>query len=706
MRSRILLIILLLFAAPNILAQPELDTTFNSTGMATASLGLGGATDVAVQSDRKAVAVGGCTNIDLWRFAFCLARFNENGTLDSSFNGGTFRVAIPGIDLTGNAGTGGIAVQSDGKLVLAGFATYSGQRRVVVARLNQDGSNDSTFGTGGIVSTDIEPGIHSGAADVAIQDDGKILIAGTYGPVSSPQRLFAARYTANGTLDATFGTGGVFRADLPGFSTQGRSLAIGPAGTIIIGGAARNVADTSVYYLVVRLNPNGTPDTNWDGDGYKSIQYSTVSSGDEIGIRSVAAQPDGRIVALGYPNVIYRFLADGSPDLTFDSDGARPAWPSANHEPFAVFVTPNGKITATGNTLGSGSPSGTFYRCTVARYLPDGSPDTSFSGDGYFTCDRGNSGGRSVVVDRQGRIVVAGLASNSVVVFETPFFFVFRLKSSPNYRPFDFDADGKSDISIFRPSSGQWWLEQSGSGTVAHTFGGATDRIAPGDYTGDGRADVAVYRPASGEWLILRSEDFTYYSFPFGSPADIPVSGDFDGDGKTDAAVYRPANGIWFILRSGGGTTIESFGIDGDQPVASDYDGDGITDIAVFRPSNGQWWLKRSSAGIFAVTFGTSTDRTVPGDYTGDGRADIALYRPSTGEWLILRSEDFSFYSFPFGIATDTPAPGDYDGDGRFDAAVFRSSAAIWYVQRSTAGLLIRSFGAPTDLAVPNAFVR
>ncbi len=272
--------------------------------------------------------------------------------------------------------------------------------------------------------------------------------------------------------------------------------------------------------------------------------------------------------------------------------------------------------------------------------------------------------------------------------------------------PFDFDGDGKTDISIFRPSLGQWWLNRSNLGTVVHTFGNSADKLTPGDFNGDGVADVAIYRPSTGEWFVLRSENFSFYSFPFGASSDIPVPADYDGDNKTDAAVFRPSNLTWYIQKSSGGTTIETFGAAGDVPVPADYDGDGKADIAIYRPSLGQWWLNRSTAGIVAVTFGVSTDKTVQGDYTGDGKADIAIWRPATGEWLILRSEDFTFYSFPFGANGDAPAPGDYDGDGKFDAAVFRSSAATWYIQRSTAGTLIQNFGAATDIAVPNAFVR
>ena len=285
----------------------------------------------------------------------------------------------------------------------------------------------------------------------------------------------------------------------------------------------------------------------------------------------------------------------------------------------------------------------------------------------------------------------------------------FELQSSDATHvtsPFDFDGDGKTDIAIFRPSVAEWWVNRSGTNvTWAAQFGATTDKIVPGDFTGDGKADVAIWRPSSGEWFVLRSEDFSYFSFPFGANGDIPVPADFDGDSKTDAAVFRPTNSTWYVRRSSGGTTIETFGSTDDIPIPSDYDGDGKADIAIFRPSAGQWWMNRSTAGVLAVTFGNSSDKLVPGDYTGDGSSDNALFRPSTGQWFILRSEDFSFYSFPFGLGTDVPAPGDYDGDGKFDATVFRPTNATWYSQRSTAGTLIQQFGASGDRPVPNAFV-
>ncbi len=275
-----------------------------------------------------------------------------------------------------------------------------------------------------------------------------------------------------------------------------------------------------------------------------------------------------------------------------------------------------------------------------------------------------------------------------------------------NRAPFDFDGDNKTDVSIFRPSVGQWWYERSSDhGVPAFQFGAGTDKPVPADFTGDAKADLAFWRPSTGEWFVLRSEDFSYFAFPWGTMGDIPVPGDYDGDGKADAAIFRPSESTWYIQKSGGGITIQGFGITGDLPVVADYDGDGKSDIAIFRPSGSEWWLLRSMAGLFAAQFGSSGDKPTPGDYTGDGKADMAFFRPASAEWFVLRSEDFSFFAFPFGISTDTPVPGDYDGDGRFDAAVFRPSESTWYVNRSTAGYFVQPFGIAGDIPLPSVYI-
>lgn len=273
----------------------------------------------------------------------------------------------------------------------------------------------------------------------------------------------------------------------------------------------------------------------------------------------------------------------------------------------------------------------------------------------------------------------------------------------------DFDGDTKTDVSIFRPSNGQWWVQRSSDiVTFALTFGNSTDKIAPADYDGDGKTDIAFWRPSSGEWFVLRSSNNTFFAFPFGANNDLPVPGYFDSDAIADYAVFRPSNSTWFILKSAGGTQITTFGTSGDQPVPADYDGDSIADIAIFRPGAGgtsQWWVLRSSGGVFATTFGTSGDKPVQGDYTGDGKADIAFFRPSSSQWFVLRSEDLSFFSAPFGAAGDIPVPGDYDGDAKNDLAVFRPGSNTWFVSRTSGGNIIQGFGATGDQPVPSAYV-
>ena len=283
----------------------------------------------------------------------------------------------------------------------------------------------------------------------------------------------------------------------------------------------------------------------------------------------------------------------------------------------------------------------------------------------------------------------------------------FQTLAPPQPAPVDFDGDHRTDISIFRPSGGEWWINRSSDDTTtAFQFGNSNDKLVPADYTGDGKTDIAIWRPSDGQLYVLRSEDSSFYAFPFGISTDTFVPGDYDGDRKADAAVFRSSSSTWYIARSGGGTDIIQFGIPTDTPMPADYDGDGTADIAIFRAGAGEWWIRRSTGGVTAYQFGSSTDKPVPEDYTGDRKSDIAFWRPSNGTWFVLRSEDSSFFGVPFGSTGDAPVPGDYDGDGKFDRGVFRPSSATWYVDRSTAGILIRGFGLPTDTALPNVFVR
>jgi hypothetical protein len=382
-----------------------------------------------------------------------------------------------------------------------------------------------------------------------------------------------------------------------------------------------------------------------------------------------------------------------------------------NSGPFNI-TAPNTAITVIGGTTTTVTWN---VANTTAAPVNAASVKISFSSDGGQTfpdilaANTSNDGSESVTIPNvgtiQGRIKVE--AANSIFFDISDVNFTVNAAPTSVRAPFDFDGDDKSDLSIFRPSVGEWWYLRSSNGTnSAATLGSASDKIVPADFTGDQKTDIAFWRPSTGEWFILRSEDYSFFAFPFGASGDIPVPADFDGDNKADAAVYRPSNTTWYIQKSTGGTDFTVFGAIGDKPVVGDYDGDGKADIAIWRPSAGQWWILRSSnSTVLAATFGASTDKPVQGYYTADNKTDMAFWRPSTGEWYVIRSEDFSFYSFPFGVSTDIPVPGDYDGDDRFDAAVFRPSNQTWFVQRTTAGTLIQPFGSAGDLPIPNAYV-
>ena len=276
----------------------------------------------------------------------------------------------------------------------------------------------------------------------------------------------------------------------------------------------------------------------------------------------------------------------------------------------------------------------------------------------------------------------------------------------------DFDGDGKTDLSVFRPSEGNWYLQQSTAGFAALTWGVSTDTLLPGDFDGDNKADEAVYRPTSTvgvpDYYVLNSNGFIYNGFEWGVPGDIPLSGDYDGDGKVDLAVWRPSTQTWYIRNSNGGSlTIESFGAAGDIPLVINHDGDAKDNLAVFRPSNNTWYIARNtgvpSTNFDAYAFGTTGDKLVPADYDGDHKGDIAVFRPSTGQWFIRKSSDGTTTTTAFGISTDIPVPGDYDGDGKDDIAIYRNGT--WWINRSTAGLITTTFGVSTDKAIPAAYI-
>jgi hypothetical protein len=307
--------------------------------------------------------------------------------------------------------------------------------------------------------------------------------------------------------------------------------------------------------------------------------------------------------------------------------------------------------------------------------------------------------------------------------------------SATNRNPVaDFDGDGKTDISVFRPENGFWYISKSSGGYSFLQWGLGTDKLVPGDYDGDGKTDLAVHRTNSDRrlgstWYILRSSDNTYLARQFAnnSPrsSDSPAPADYDGDGKTDLAVSTKSDVVgspsnFIILQSSTDSIVTSqWGVNIDTRVVADYDGDGKEDLAVYRYPRSftptvvpTWYIQQSTnSAIKAEQFGLyqvlsgNVDIPAQGDYDGDGKADIAVWRVSNGFWYWISSRDKSFNSYQFGWNGDKPVPGDYDGDGKTDFAVFRPSNGTWYIQQSTKGFRAEQFGLATDIPIPNAVV-
>jgi uncharacterized delta-60 repeat protein len=392
-----------------------LDPTFGTGGVVTTSIGTADSAAYAVATypntgtanDGKIVAAGYTINPKKGNVGdenFAVARYNLNGTLDSSF-GGTGAVTT-NLGTTTDVATD-VMVQPDGKVVAAG---YSGGAFAVV-RYNPNGTLDTSFGTRGTgeVITTIDRGSNY-SWSMALQTDGKILVAGSTAVV---------RYNANGTLDSSFGTGGKMTMPLATSLFNGASsvdLAIDTgtspldpdAGKIVV---AAEYANTQASFAVVRLNPNGSPDTSFGNTGTGYVNLSTL-----IGKPSVAVQSDDRIVVAGlasagpgagYSIGLARLNPDGTPDTTFGSAGLVVTPGTAGDGVSSLAIQTDGKIVVAG-----AKPSNFL----VARFNPaNGSLDTSFGNNGIAV----SAGVRTldsrvdVALEPDGRIVVAGTSTTS-----------------------------------------------------------------------------------------------------------------------------------------------------------------------------------------------------------------------------------------------------------------------------------------------------
>lgn len=374
------IVVLGLGLTPSAVAAPgDLDPSFGTGGRQAINFGTGfsSASDIVRQPDGKLVAVG-------WDpLGFGVARFNPNGSLDTSFSGDGLQSTNFVVDFDSAEG---VALQPDGKIVAVGAS----EGTFAVARYNADGSLDPTFSGDGKLTTNV--GAFGRAYSVVVQADGKIIVGGS--------SFVVVRYLENGDLDTSFsGDGKVKVEGLSWVNDEQARLAVQPDGKVLLAGG------TNGEFGVARLLSNGELDPTFSGDGVQRTGFGGDAEAFDIalnGTKVVLAGSSGGDLAVA------RYSADGTLDPSFSGDGKLTTDLGAFDAARAVEVALDGRITLAGRS----GPNVAF-----ARVLGDGGLDTSFSGDGKLVTDAAGDGGQANASLAVGdTLTVAGSGSRGFLI--------------------------------------------------------------------------------------------------------------------------------------------------------------------------------------------------------------------------------------------------------------------------------------------------
>ena len=730
-------------------AAGTLDPTFGTAGVTDPLAGLT-ATSVAVYEDGRVIVAGSTAGSSGRDFA--VARLTAAGVPDLTF-GIAGRVAV---DIaSGDDVAAGVALDADGRIVVAGTSTFGGSGRFAVTRLLPNGGMDPSFGFAGRNVFNFAAGSNDTLTGLAVDPADRGIVVGGTTKGAGPFQFAVARLTLGGVFDPTFGGDGKTAFSVrPGFDDRAFGLALDPARRVVVAGYTFGGSPV-IAAAYARLTPAGDLDPTFAGDGTTTV----ASGGGAFVDRALAVTTDaagnvysaGMGTAVGTPLAVVKLTAGGAPDGgfgtggVFNAPGLGPGITTKSLVGTGVAVAADGRVVVGARDSGVGG--------TVLRLTPAGALDPTFN-------PAGSNPGRSVVgmipdptglaLARNGRIVLVGNAAEGGRAA--------RLLAEPTVTPLAVggSADGRASVYSPDPATGR---SPAAPTATAAAFGAtaANARVAVGDVDGDGRPDTVVVTGPGvpTRFAVVSGADNTTLlvppTAPFAGSEDFAGGGlvaaaDFDRDGRAEVVVSPDEGGgprvtIFSLLPAGLRVRQNFLGIDdpafrgGARVAAGDISGDGFPDLVVAAGFGGgprvavyqgsRLFLDREKVlsdffafpGEDAVTLRNGVFVAV-GDLTGDRYADLVVgggpggaprvtvyygYRVSFGDVAQMQADPAANF-FVAGDASDRGgvrvAATDADGDGRAELVAGSGAGSPARVRAYVGG----SFGAIPVSGEPTFF--
>lgn len=563
-------------------APGSLDQIFGTNGVALADIA--GNKDIAYAeaTDRQGrLVVVGTTNNGT-KDNFAIARFNTDGKLDTTFNGtGIVTLSIG----NGNDDAQGVAVDSSGRIVVAGFSTTNGNKDFAVARFNTDGTLDKTFNGTGIVTTDFA-GHNDQGQGVTIDSSGRIVVGGSASLDGSTNRFAIARYNVDGTLDMTS------TVVVGGVDDAGRAVQIDSSGNILLAGEA--LVGSNYQMAVARFTSSGGVDMGFGSSGIAKTTLGFASaSGTALQVDSA-----GRIFVGGNANTgatqdfaIACFTNNGSGlDSSFGPSGmATVDFGSTQDYAYGLTIDRYGHLIATGYTF-----NGSSEDLALARFNLTGGLDTTFGTNGKVTANLGGSAevAYSAVSDASGRITVAGF-SNVNGTFD---FALARFNGQPTWTVTT-TADGPGTVDTVARTS------TTLRGAIANASAGDVIEFSPG-LTGN------IDLTSAGLGTLVLGKNVTID----GDGASVTVEGGPTVGGASNVQVFQVNSGVTAVLN---GLTISN-GVEVLTGANTD-NGAGIDNLGTLTVSHCTF-LNNSGSGSYVAggIYNFGTLNVVASDFEGN----------------------------------------------------------------------------------------